>query len=208
MKKGVRKLKEEQLSLAKKVVIKNEFDEIKLVAGVDQAFNGNEVISAVVVCDYKTMEIIERKTSTVQTNFPYIPGFLSYREAPAIVESVNKLENKPDILLVDGHGIAHPRKIGLASHVGLLLDIPTIGIAKNLLCGEIKNNRVILGEKILGFCFIGKENASPLFISPGHRISLKTSLEIVRNCMRLPHKLPEPLHLAHRHANKIRKELI
>jgi deoxyribonuclease V len=206
MKKGVRKFKSEQLSLAKKVVIKDEFDEIKLVGGVDQAFNGNEVISAAVVCDYKTMKIIEKKSASVCTTFPYIPGYLSYREAPAIVEAVSKLENKPDVLLVDGHGIAHPRKIGLASHVGLLLDIPTIGVAKNLLCGEIKEDKIIIGERIVGFCLTAKEHANPLFVSPGHKVSLKSSLEIVRNCARLPHKLPEPLHLAHRYANKIRKE--
>ncbi len=207
MKKGVNKLKKEQLALAKKVVIKDEFDEIKLVGGVDQAFKDNEVISAVVVCDYKTMKVIERKSVTVKTNFPYIPGFLSYREAPAIVEAVNKLENKPDILLVDGHGIAHPRKIGLASHVGLSLDIPTIGVAKNLLCGELKENKIVLKEKVIGFSFVGKEQANPLFVSPGHKISMKTSLEVVKNCIVLPHKLPEPLHLAHKNANKKRKEL-
>ena len=207
MKKEVRKLIEEQLTLAKKVVIKDEFEEIKLVGGVDQSFNGNEVSSAVVVCDYKTMEVIEKKSASIETKFPYIPGFLSYREAPAIVEAINKLENKPDILLVDGHGISHPRKIGLASHVGLSLDIPTIGAAKNLLCGKIEEDKIILGEKTVGFRFIGKEQANPLFVSPGHKVNMKTSLKIVKNCMRLPHKLPEPLHLAHKNANKIRKEL-
>ena len=203
----VKKFKEEQLKLAKKVVIKDKFDEIKLVGGVDQAFKDNEIISAVVVCDYKTMKVIEKKSASVQATFPYIPTYLSYREAPAIVEAVSKLENKPDILLVDGHGIAHPRKIGLASHVGLLLDIPTIGVAKNLLCGEIKKDKIVVGERIAGFSLVTKEHANPLFVSPGHKISLKSSLEVVKNCIILPHKLPEPLHLAHRHANKIRKEL-
>jgi len=207
MKKEVNKLKKEQINLAKKVVIKDEFDEIKLVAGVDQAFNGNEVISAAAVCDYKTMEVIEIKSAIIHTTFPYIPGFLSYREAPAIVEAVSKLENEPDILLVDGQGIAHPRKIGLASHVGLLLDIPTIGVAKNLLCGELKEDKIVLGENTVGFKVSTKNQANPLFVSPGHKVSLKSCIEIVKNCIKLPHKLPEPLHLAHRNANKIRKEL-
>ena len=207
MKKEVNKLKKEQLALAKKVVIKDEFDEIKLVGGVDQAFRDNEIISAVVVCDYKTMKVIERKSACVKATFPYIPSYLSYREAPAIVATVSKLENKPDVLLVDGHGIAHPRKIGLASHVGLLLDIPTIGVAKNLLCGEVKEDKIVIGEEVRGFSLVAKEHANPIFVSPGHKVSLKSSLEIVKNCMRLPHKLPEPLHLAHKNANKIRKEL-
>jgi deoxyribonuclease V len=205
--KRIRKFKEGQLKLAKKVVVKDEFDEIKLVGGVDQAFKDNEVISAVVVCDYKTMKVIERQYSVVKTNVPYIPSYLSYREAPAIIEAVNKLENKPDILLIDGHGIAHPRKIGLASHVGLSLDIPTIGIAKALLVGEVKEGRIIIEESTRGYTLTTKEHANPLFVSPGNKVSLKSSLEIVKNCIRLPHKLPEPLHLAHRYTNKIRKEL-
>ena len=184
IKRDVDKLKEEQLKVAKKVIVKDDFDEIKLVAGVDQAFKDNEIISAVVVCDYKTMGIVEKKYAVVKATFPYIPGFLSYREAPAIIEAFNKLENKPDVLLVDGHGIAHPRKIGLASHVGLLLDIPTIGIAKNLLCGEINEDNIIIGEKVVGFKLITKEHASPLFVSPGHKMGLKSSLEIIKDCIR------------------------
>ncbi|MDH3382103.1 MAG: endonuclease V [Flavobacteriaceae bacterium] len=203
----IQKFREEQLKLAKKVVIKDEFEEIKLVGGVDQAFVGNDVISAVVVCDYRTMKVLEKQYAVVKTNVPYIPSYLSYREAPAIIEAVNKLEKKPNVLLVDGHGIAHPRKIGLASHTGLSLDIPTIGIAKALLCGEVKEERIIIGESTRGYQLIAKEHANPLFVSPGHKVGLKNSLEIVKNCIRLPHKLPEPLHLAHRYADKIRKEL-
>lgn len=207
MKKDVKKFKEEQLRLAKKVVVKDEFDEIKLVGGVDQAFKDNKIISAFVVCDYKTMEVVEKKYAVVEASVPYIPGYLSYREAPAVVEVYSKLENKPDIILVEAHGIAHPRKFGMASHVGLLLDKPTIGVAKNLLVGEIKDNKIIIGEDIRGFGLVTKEHANPIFISPGHKISLKTPLEIVKNCIRLPHKLPEPLYLAHRYANKIREKL-
>jgi len=207
MKKGVKKFELEQLRLAKKVLIKDEFEEIKLVGGVDQSFIGNKVISAFVVCDYKTMEVVEKKHAVVETSVPYIPGYLSYREAPAVVETFLKIENKPDIILVEAHGIAHPRKIGMASHVGLLIDKPTIGVAKNLLVGNIKEDKIVLEEKTVGFKLITKENANPLFISPGHKISLKTALEIVKNCIRLPHKLPEPLHLSHRYANKIREKL-
>lgn len=207
MKKGVEKFREEQARLAKKIVIKDEFDEIKLVGGVDQAFIGNKVISGFVVCDYKTMEIVEKKYAVVETSVPYLPGFLSYREAPAAVEAFLKLENKPDIILVEAHGIAHPRKFGMASHVGLMLDKPAIGVAKNLLVGDIKEDKIIIDEQVRGFSFSAKEHANPVFISPGHKISLKTSLEIIRNCMRLPHKLPEPIHLAHRYSKEIREKL-
>ncbi|MBW2977401.1 endonuclease V, partial [Candidatus Woesearchaeota archaeon] len=187
--------------------VKDEFDEIKLVGGVDQAFKDNKIISAFVVCDYKTMEVIERKYVVVEASMPYISGYLSYREAPAIVEAYLKLENKPDVILVDAHGIAHPRKLGMASHVGLLLDKTTVGVAKKLLVGEIKEDKIIVEEKVRGYGLVTKEYARPIFVSPGHKIGLKTSLEIVKNCMKLPHKLPEPIHLAHRYANKIREKL-
>ena len=203
----IKKFKEEQLKLAKKVIVKDDFEEIKLVGGVAQTFIGTKVISGFVVCDYKTMEIIERKYAVVEASVPYIPGFLSYREAPAVVEAFLKLENKPDIILVEAHGIAHPRKFGMASHIGLLLDKPTIGIAKNLLVGDINDNKIIVKEEARGFSLTAKEHANPIFISPGHKISLKTSLEITKNCMRLPHKLPEPIHLAHRYSKKIREKL-
>ena len=132
---NVDELKKEQLKFAKKVVIKDDYDELFYIGGVDQAFVGEKVISAVIVMEYKTMKIVEKKYAVVDAPMQYIPGFLSYREGPAIVGAVNKLNQKPDILLVDGNGILHPRKIGLASHVGILLDIPTIGVAKKLLMG-------------------------------------------------------------------------
>lgn len=207
MLKEVKRFKEEQLKLAKKVITKDDFDKIELVGGVDQAFiDKRRIISAVVVCDYKTMDIVEKKYAIVEVKVPYIPGYLSYREAPAIVETVNELEQKPDILMVDGHGISHPRRIGLASHVGLLLDIPTIGVAKRLLCGEVKNGKVYVNNEVRGIELKTKEFARPIYISPGHRISLKTAVEIVKKCVRLPHKLPEPLYLAHMYANKIKKK--
>ena len=207
MKKDVNKFKEEQLRLAKKVLIKDDFEEIKLVGGVDQSFIGNKVISAFVVCDYKTMDVVEKKYAVVETSFPYIPGYLSYREAPAVVEAYLKLENKPDIILVEAHGIAHPRKFGMASHLGLFLDKPAIGVAKNLLAGEIKDEKIVIRDKTVGLELITKEHARPLLVSPGHKISLKTSLDVLKNCLRTPHKLPEPLHLAHIYSNKIRKEI-
>jgi deoxyribonuclease V len=201
------KLKEEQLKLAKKVIINDKFEKIETIAGVDQTFLNEDIISGIVVCNYKDLKSIEKKSAVVKAKFPYISGFLSYREIPAILEAYNKLDNKPDVLLVDGNGILHPRRIGMASHVGILLNTATIGVAKSLIGGEKKGKTIYMEKEARGYELVSREHARPIYISPGHEVSLKTSLEIVKKCIKFPHKLPEPLHLAHRHANKIKGSL-
>ena len=202
------KLKEEQLKLAKKVTLKDSFEKLNLIAGVDCAYNQYDAITAIVVCDYKTMEVKEKVFAVVKAKVPYLKGFLAYREGPAISEAYAKLESKPDVMIFDGHGISHPRRIGLASHIGVLLDQPSIGVAKQPLVGEAKGNVVHVDKEARAELVVTKEHSKPVYVSPGHKISLKTSVEIVRNCMRFPHKLPEPLHLAHRYANEIREKIV
>ena len=201
------KLKDEQLKLAEKVIVNDNFEKIEKIAGVDQTFIDKDVISGIVVCDYKDLKPIEKKYAVVKAKIPYVSSFLSYRESPAIVEAFNKLENKPNILIVDGNGILHPRRIGMASHVGILLDIATIGVAKRLMAGEAKEGTIYIEKEARGYELITREHSRPIYVSPGHKVSLKTSLEIVKKCIRFPHKLPEPLHLAHIYANKVRDEL-
>ena len=201
------KLKEEQLKLAKKVTLKDSFDNSELIAGVDCAYNQYDAIAAIVVCDYKTMEVKEKVFAIVKAKVPYVKGFLAYREGPSISEAYAKLENKPDLMIFDGNGILHPRRIGLASHMGVLLDIASIGIAKQLLVGEIKGKKVYVEKEARAELIVTKEHSKPIYISPGHKISLKTSVEIVKHCINFPHKLPEPLHLAHRYANEIREKI-
>lgn len=201
------KLKEEQIKLAKKVIINDSIKSIKTIAGAEQAFFEGKIISAIVVCDYKNFGIIEEKHAAAEAKMPYISGFMFYREGPAVIEAFNKLEQKPDILMINGNGILHPRRIGMASHLGILLDAATIGVAKRLSLGEIKDKTIYADKEARGYEFISREHAKPIYISPGHKVSLKTSLEIVKKCIIYPHKLPEPLHLAHRYANNMKKEL-
>lgn len=201
------KLEKEQLKLAKKVVLKDSFDEINLVAGNDQAYSQQDVVSAIVVCDYKTMEIKEKVFAVAKAKVPFFSGFLAYREGPAISEAYVKLDTKPDVMMFDGNGILHPRRFGLASHMGVLLDVPSIGIAKQLLIGEVKDKRVYVDKELRAETVATREHSRPIYVSPGHKISLKTSVEVVKNCLRPPHKLPEPLHLAHRYANEIRDKI-
>jgi len=200
------KLKEEQLKLAKKVSIIDSIKNFKTIAGCDQVYLGNKVVSAIIVCEYKSMKVIESKHAAVEGKIPYKSSFLFYRDGPAVMEAYNLLEEKPDVLIVEGNGILHPRRFGMASHLGILLDVPTIGVTKRLMLGEVKGGTIYVEKEARGYEFVTREHANPIYISPGHKISLKTSMETIKNCIRQPHKLPEPLHLAQRYAKKTAKE--
>lgn len=202
------KLKDEQLKLSKKVITSDSFDKLELVGGADCAFNHEEVIAAIVLCDYRTKEVKERAFAVAKAKIPYLQGFLAYREGPAITEAYAKLQKKPDVLIFNGHGISHPRRIGMASHIGILLDQASIGVAKQLLAGEIKGNIVYIDKEARAELISTREHSKPIYVSPGHKISLRTSVEIVRKWIKFPHKLPEPLHLAHKYANEVRDKII
>ena len=204
---NISKLKEEQLKLANEVTIKDTLSKYNLIGACDQAFIEKDVISGVIICD-KDMNIIEKNNAVIKSKINYVPGFLFYREGPAIIEAYNKIENKPNVLMVDGNGILHPRRLGMASHLGVILDIPTIGVTKNLMCGNVKEGKVYVEKEIRGIELITRQYARPIYVSPGHKISLGKSLEIVKKYLKFPHKLPEPLHLAHKYVNKTRKELV
>ncbi|MBI2657231.1 endonuclease V [Candidatus Woesearchaeota archaeon] len=201
------RLKEEQLKLAKKVVTSDSFEKLELIGGADCSYNGEEIIAAIAVCDYKTMSLKEKVYSVSRAKVPYLKGFLAYREGPAIAEAYAKLENRPDIMIFDGHGISHPRRLGLASHMGVLLEQASIGTAKQLLAGESKGGVVYIDKEARAEMLVSRQHSKPIYVSPGHKISLKTSVEIAKECIRFPHKLPEPLHLAHKYANEIRDKI-
>ncbi|MBI3037182.1 endonuclease V [Candidatus Woesearchaeota archaeon] len=204
---NIEKLKEEQLATAHKVVTTDELGEVRTIGGCDCAYVNNTVIAAVVVCDDK-LGVIEKQTAAVENDFPYMPGLLYYREGRAIKEAFSKLKNKPDVLLVDGNGVLHPLRCGLASHIGVELGQPTIGVAKTRLLGEEDEaGNIKVGKDIIGAEFKAKEHAKPIYVSVGHKVSLETAMEVVQKTTKQPHKLPEPLHLAHRLADKARKEL-
>ncbi len=203
---NVRDLKKEQMRLAKKLVLRDDFDEIEFYGGVDQAIVGNEVISCVVVMD-KSLKVIEKKWAKVKAPIQYIPGFLGFREGPAIMETVRLLEQRPDVLLIDGNGIAHPQKLGIASHAGIMLDIPSVGVAKKP-SSDVIDGKVCFGGDVRAVEVVTKEHAKPVFVSPGHRVSMRTAERIVREVSVENHKMPEPIHEAHKFANKIRKKIV
>ncbi len=195
-----------QEDLRRNIVLEDSLpDKLKTVAGVDQSFPGKDrVRSCIVVLGFPGLNEIERVFSEIEVDFPYIPGLLAFREGPSIIKAYSKLENKPDVLLVDGHGMAHPRKMGVASHVGVLLDTPTVGVAKSRLVGDFRAPErvgeytpLIYQNETVGAVFKSRKGCNPIFISPGNRISLESSIEVVRRCLR-GHKLPEPVRLAHK----------
>jgi len=188
---------------------------IQTIAGADVSYDkhSDRFYAGVVVFKLnKQLELIEEATAVGKARFPYIPGLLSFREAPILLRAFRKLKNNPDIVLFDGQGIAHPRHFGLASHMGLILDKPSIGCAKSRLVGEygsVENtagaySKLIYENKIVGVVLRTKKNTKPIFISPGHRTNLTFAIRIVlKTCC--GYRIPEPTRQAHLLVNKLRR---
>ena len=200
----LKRLREEQIELGRKVKTTDDFNKIETVAGFDVAYPKNEFEDACgscVIMDFKTKQVIEEKTVFAKINFPYISTYLSYRELPIVKELVKSLDLTPTILMLDGNGILHPRRFGLASHVGVLFDIPSIGVAKSHLYGTFEENIVKIDNEKRGYtCLFSKRAKKPIYVSPGHKVSFETSRDVVRSFCRS--KIPEPLRLAHMLAKK------
>ncbi|RYG73946.1 deoxyribonuclease V [bacterium] len=188
--------------------------EPKLIAGADLSFDiGSDTVHAgIVVLSFPSLEIVEECGITTEAKFPYVPGLLSFRESPAILEVWSKLKNQPEVLILDGQGTAHPRRMGIACHIGLWLQIPTIGCGKTLLCGKYED----LGEKrgdfaplihrkeVIGAALRTKDKVNPVFISPGHLCDLESAMSLILRC----HgglKIPEPTRRAHLFVNRLRR---
>jgi len=204
----IKKLEEEQRKLAKGLEIKDsiDFSLVERIAAIDNAYYENKIVSGVIVVA-PTMEILEQEYFSDKLKFPYIPGFRAYRELPTMVEAVQKLEEKPDVVFIRAHGILHPR-LGLTSHFSIVTGIPSIGVTDKLLIGEIKGEDIFIKGKKVGKVLQSKQGSKPLFISPGSLISLKTAYELSKKFIREPHKFPEPLHLAHKYVKRIGDELL
>lgn len=208
---SVKEARRMQKALSGKVILKDSLPEmISYVAGVDAAYLNNFSFGAVTVFNYESMELVEKQVSKRRVYFPYIPTLLSFRELHPIIAAVKKLKPKPDIFLVDGHGLAHPMRLGLAAHFGLVLDAPAIGVAKNLLCGEVVDSGeeswkpIIYDGEIVGAAVSTKNGKKPLYVSVGHKISLESAIRIVLHCIK-NYNVPEPLREAHITAQKAKK---
>jgi len=208
--------------------------DVRLVAGVDCSFEKAQqsriaraetgstaftetdrgtMFAALVVWDRLTGELVEEAFSVMPAAFPYVPGLLTFREGPAVLDAWSRLRTKPDAVIFDGHGIAHPRGIGIASHLGLWLDLPSIGCAKSRLCGTADDpapeagsvSELHLDERLIGNLVRTRSNVKPVYVSIGHKIDLAAAVQLVLSCCR-GYRLPEPTRLAHLAGNQVRKE--
>ena len=194
------------MNLAKRVATENKEINPRLIAGVDISSVDSRGIArgAVVVLNYPELTVVEVKTAEGKLALPYIPGLLSFRECPLMVDACEKLCNTPDLIMVDGQGIAHPRRLGLASHLGLFLDVPTTGCAKSILCGKHKPvgeevgsySELIDKGEVIGAALRTKFGVKPIYVSIGHKVGLASALYWVTKCCR-GYRLPEPTRLAH-----------
>ena len=205
-----------QLKLAEKVITKTPFalSDIQTVAGVDVGFEGDVARAAIVVLDFPGLAPVDYAVGRVPVSFPYIPGLLTFREGPSVLAALEKLTTMPDLYIFDGQGQAHPRRIGLASHMGVLMDEPTIGCAKSRLVGEYQEPHreaghwtpLNAGEEVIGAVVRTRTGVKPVFVSIGHRVDLATAINVVLNCTR-GYRLPETTRYAHRVAGGAELEI-
>jgi deoxyribonuclease V len=212
-----------QVDLARKVQFTPLKKNPRVIAGLDCAFSkdGRRILAAVIVLRLPEFELVETVSAIRDVSFPYIPGLLSFREAPVCIDAVEKLQTRPDVFIIDGQGIAHPRRLGLAAHLGLFFDRPTIGCAKSRLTGiyqepasEKGAYRLLKEEKgkhqgyseIIGAVVRTRTNVKPVFVSVGHKCLLEDAIKITLTCT-VKYRLPEPTRLAHQQVSKLKLEL-
>ena len=210
-----------QSALARQVRLEPLTRPVRTIAGVDCAFPGagrfsgrwgkGRIIAAAVLLDAETMEVIAAAHDERPCAFPYVPGLLSFREAPAVIAAVGKLPERPDVVMCDGQGLAHPRRLGLACHVGLWLDLPTIGVAKSRLCGSHRiparrrgcRTQLRHGGEVVGAVLRTRTDVKCVYVSAGHRVALADCIRWTLRCARGV-RLPEPTRRAHQYVTKLR----
>lgn len=199
-----------QQEFAKKVVIKKiSLENVKAVCGFDVAYKDGIAYTAAVTLNIEDLSVLEFNVLKLPVRFPYIPTLLSFREAPLIFKVFSLLKIKPDVLMVEGHGLAHPYGCGLATHVGVVLKLPTIGIAKKLLCGFEGNfmdgkAKIIYNGMVVGYAVKVKREGKRIYVSVGNMLTLEDALKITCKCLKNS-RLPEPLRLAHIYAEKYKR---
>lgn len=201
-----------QRKLRKRISFSSSPKKIHLVAGTDAAFSkkGNLIHGAVCIFSFPDMKLIEERTATLPLKFPYIPGLLTFREGPVLLKCFKKIKSNPDVILFDGQGLLHPRRMGIAAHLGILLDKPTVGCAKSYLYGEFRlpaNSKGAFeyvrdkNKEIIGACLRTRTDVKPVFVSIGNKTSLSKTIGIALQCV-TKYRIPEPLRHAHRLAEK------
>ncbi len=210
----VKSLTARQHELQKQVILQKPNFDLKFIAGCDSSFIGENILSVFVLLRYPDLQILEKVWHYGEVELPYIPGFLAFREAPNLLEAYKKLTQKPDLIMVDGHGISHPRRMGIASHLGVHLQKPTMGLAKEILVGKFEMpgpeqgavSPVLHRQEHIANAIRTKEKVKPVFASAGHLLDLETATQIALATTR-KHKLPEPTRLADHYAAVFKAEV-
>jgi deoxyribonuclease V len=210
-----REAMELQKKLSSLIILQDDFDSIRLIAGTDLALSpdGKEAYAGMILYEFPSLQEVRRAWVKGPLTFPYIPGLLSFREGPILLKAFQKLDSLPDLILFDGQGIAHPRRLGIASHMGLLLNRPTIGCAKSLLCGRYEEPEPNRGSwspltdrgETLGAVLRTRDHVNPIFVSAGHRMSLTTAIRIVLQC-HSGYRIPKPTREADLYVAEIKKQ--
>lgn len=200
-----------QQQLRQQVRIGDDIPKLELIAGLDVGYDPltNQSYAIGVLMRPDELKPIAMARAQMDTPFPYIPGLLSFREIPVLLAVLEKLPQKPDLLIVDGHGVAHPRRLGIAAHLGVLTDMPSIGVAKSKLTGRFRDPDMQFGatsplldkSERIGTVLRSKKGCLPLFISPGHRVGQETAVELVLQCLR-GYRLPEPTRIADKYSKR------
>lgn len=203
-----------QQTLRSKINVQSFDQSFQYVAGADISFDkgSNIIYAGVVVLKYPELSEVDRGLTVSRATFPYIPGLLSFRESPAVLEAWEYLHVRPDVLLVDGHGYAHPRRFGIACHLGLLLDIPTIGCAKTVLVGKYEEpdreagsfRPLVDRDEIVGAALRTSKGVTPVYVTVGHLVDLESAIKVVLNSCR-GYRIPEPTRRAHLLVNALRR---
>jgi len=206
-----------QLEFAHRLNLTRPLPTWDLVAGADVSYNrfSNTIFAAAIVWRASDNTVLEMRSAVRESSFPYRTGFLSFREAPALLAALKQIRHRPDVVMLDGHGIAHPRRMGLASHIGLHLDVPTIGAAKSRLAGRYsepgpnpgERASIELGVDVVGIALRTRRRAAPLLVSPGNGIDIDSAVKAVLACLR-GYRLPEPTRIAHESVNAVRRRCI
>lgn len=198
-----------QKGLRERIDLTNRFGPIRTIAGVDVGYDIalNHSRAAVALMTFPALELLEAKIASIPTGFAYVPGLLSFREVPAILEALAQLSAPPDLLMVDGHGVAHPRRLGIAAHLGLVTGLPSIGVAKSRLVGSHDEPGPKRGDtaplfhrdELIGVVLRSRDNVKPLYVSPGNRVDFDTAVDLTLKCL-TRFRLPEPTRMADKYS--------
>ncbi|RYY49819.1 MAG: deoxyribonuclease V [Chitinophagaceae bacterium] len=209
--------KKQQLALREQINISERRLHIKTIAGADISHNrfSSEIFAGIILLTYPGLEVIGYSLAKSTVAFPYIPGYLAFREVPALMKAWDQLAMKPDVVMMDGHGIAHPRRLGIAAHFGALTGVPSLGCAKKKLTGSFEapgeaagsSSPLLDREEQIGTVLRTKSLTKPVFVSPGNGMGLRNAVQITKKCLR-HYRLPEPTRLAHQFVNEFRKGML